>query len=97
MYSLTDIYDQALNTIQEKTVAKLRKELEQVRLKQPLDLDNTHIRRFASAVKRLHEQMKNAFEVEWKHCKDDIAQFIHDNETKLKSTFRNGDVKNVLL
>lgn len=89
------IYNQALNQIREKILAKFREELDKAKLRHPPGSGNTHIRRFESAVKYLPEAMRNALEVELKHCKDDITQLIGDNENKLNNAFSSGDIRNI--
>ena len=89
------VYREALDKIREKIFTKFREELDKAKSKQPPDSENFHIRRFESAVKYLPEAMKNALEVELKHCKDDIGQLIRDNESKLNNAFKSGDVRNI--
>ncbi|CAM2727660.1 unnamed protein product [Rotaria socialis] len=89
------IYNQALNQIRENILAKFRAELDKAKSNQPPNSENIHIRKFESAVKYLPETMKNALEVELRHCKDDIVQIIHDNETKLENACSSGDVRNI--
>lgn len=89
------IYNQALNLIREKILAKFREELDKAKSRQPPDSQNIHIKRFESAVKYLPEAMRNALEVELKHCKDDITQLIGDNENKLNNAFSSGDIRNI--
>ncbi len=68
MNQTNPIYNQALNKIREKILAKLREELDKVKSKQPSDSENIHVRRLESAVKCLPEAMRNALEVELRHC-----------------------------
>ncbi|CAM4824411.1 unnamed protein product [Rotaria magnacalcarata] len=89
------IYNQALNEIREKILAKFREELDKAKSRQPPNSENIHIRKFESAVKYLPEAMRNALEVELKHCKDDIVQLIRDNEIKLNNACSSGDVRNI--
>ncbi|UJR17604.1 hypothetical protein I4U23_004500 [Adineta vaga] len=89
------VYNRVLNQIKEKILAKFREELDKAKSRQPPDSENIHIRRFESAVKYLPDAMRNALEVELKHCKDDILQLIQDNETKLNNAFSSGDVRNI--
>ncbi|CAF1137415.1 unnamed protein product, partial [Didymodactylos carnosus] len=87
------IYNQASQIIQEKIVAKFRAELEQAKSQKPPEPENLHIRKFESAVKYLPEGMRNALEVELKHCKDDILQIILCNDNNLTTAFNSGDLK----
>ncbi|CAF4248425.1 unnamed protein product [Rotaria sp. Silwood2] len=89
------VYNQALNQIKEKILVKFREELDKAKSKQPPDSENIHIRKFESAVKYLPDAMRNALEVELRHCKEDIVQLIQDNENKLNNAFSSGDVRNI--
>ena len=78
------VYNQTLIGIKEKILDKFTEELNKAKSKRPLELENEHIRRCECAVKYLPETMKNALEVELRHCKDDIGQLIRSNENKLR-------------
>jgi hypothetical protein len=89
------VYHQALIIIKERILDKFRKELEQAKSRLPPNPENVHIRRFESAVKHLPDEMRNTLEVELKHCKDDIALLIRDNNTKLEDALKSGDLNNI--
>lgn len=89
------IYKQALDQIREKILTKFREELDKAKWKEPPNSDNVHIRRFESAVNYLPQAMRNALELELKHCKDDIDRLVQDNENKLNHAFSSGDVRNI--
>ncbi|CAF0938955.1 unnamed protein product [Adineta steineri] len=89
------IYHQALNTIKERIFAKLRKELDEAKSKQPTNPENIHIRKFESAVKYLPDAMRNALEVELAYCKADIILHIKDTEANLDKAISSGNLKNI--
>ncbi|CAF4449380.1 unnamed protein product [Rotaria sp. Silwood2] len=89
------IYNQAYNKIKEAILAKFRLELDNAKSQLPPTLNNIHIRKFESAVKYLPKDMREALEEEFKHCKEDIDQLIHDNDNRLNDACNSGDLKSI--
>ncbi|CAF0744473.1 unnamed protein product [Adineta steineri] len=95
MNNTNPIYHQALNDIKKAIVDKMREVLRNAKLARPPNPENIYIRNFESAVKHLPDTMRNALELELKHCKDDIDRLIRDNETNLDKAFKSGDLKEI--
>lgn len=76
--SVDSKYIEAFNKIKKIIFLKFKKELDQSRLEKSPDKKIIHLRRFESAVKYLPEIIRNALEIELKHCKDDITLLNQD-------------------
>ncbi|CAF4874529.1 unnamed protein product, partial [Rotaria sp. Silwood1] len=97
--NINPIYEEALKRIRKGIVDKLREELVLATSERPLNPDNQHIRKFASAIKHLPTNMKNALELELNNCKESIRQEIQNINEDLQSeikTENTSHIKNVI-